>query len=447
MSKLGRLFLIAGLCAVFFLMLVAAIVGNKVVQSTKTDDLIAKLKSKGVPVSVSELKSNIQDSQNAATLYKPIIKQTSSNASYRDFSDLRDFISPKNGIITSSQIEGAKKIVAKYTKVFPEVELAVKRPKCRYPVNWDKSNPLEITFPHLIGLRNTGLLLAAKAEIDTNRGNANAAIHDIDLLYKVSESLKDEPTLVPQMVRRSIVYFASSALRYTMKNAYPSEKSIADLANTVSHIDLYPGFTKGLEGEMCIGLSYIDYLAKPKSKFEKTHDSDDIAESFRQSRPTRAHIAFLNANKRVVLEYLDKYTDVSHMSYRDIKLRNPDILSYPNLPKYAVVAVIAVPSLGLSLPARDECAADISGTMIFLKLQIFKAEYGRYPSNLNELSDKLHFKLPVDPFSGKNFVYKTNEKGFCLYSIGKNMKDDGGDDKSEGRGCNMTYHKDIIWKM
>ncbi|MBP7933880.1 MAG: hypothetical protein KA354_04445 [Phycisphaerae bacterium] len=35
-------------------------------------------------------------------------------------------------------------------------------------------------------------------------------------------------------------------------------------------------------------------------------------------------------------------------------------------------------------------------------------------------------KLRIDPFSGRDFVYKQRSKGFLLYSVAENLKDDGG---------------------
>lgn len=55
----------------------------------------------------------------------------------------------------------------------------------------------------------------------------------------------------------------------------------------------------------------------------------------------------------------------------------------------------------------------------------------------------LGWKIPEDPFSGKDFIYKRQEKGFILYSIGRNMKDDGG--KESPNSDPDRY--DMVWRM
>lgn len=66
-------------------------------------------------------------------------------------------------------------------------------------------------------------------------------------------------------------------------------------------------------------------------------------------------------------------------------------------------------------------------TTIALTLAVHKAEKGKYPSALSELSPAYLKELPRDLFSdGKDFIYKSTGGGYMLYSVGENGKDDGG---------------------
>ena len=59
-------------------------------------------------------------------------------------------------------------------------------------------------------------------------------------------------------------------------------------------------------------------------------------------------------------------------------------------------------------------------------LGCFKAEHGRWPSDLTELSPSLLKVIPKDRFSGGMLLYRTGKQGYLLYSIGLNRRDDGG---------------------
>jgi hypothetical protein len=61
------------------------------------------------------------------------------------------------------------------------------------------------------------------------------------------------------------------------------------------------------------------------------------------------------------------------------------------------------------------------------------------------LRKKISWKLENDPFSGKDFVYKRQNKGFILYSLGFNMHDDGG--QSRPSLSARTGPDDVVWKL
>jgi len=56
----------------------------------------------------------------------------------------------------------------------------------------------------------------------------------------------------------------------------------------------------------------------------------------------------------------------------------------------------------------------------------YQRDHGRYPQKLDELTPKYLRAIPGDTFSGKALIYRPSEKGYLLYSVGPNEKDDGG---------------------
>ncbi|MCS6829639.1 MAG: hypothetical protein RMM08_02110 [Armatimonadota bacterium] len=58
-----------------------------------------------------------------------------------------------------------------------------------------------------------------------------------------------------------------------------------------------------------------------------------------------------------------------------------------------------------------------------LLLRVYWLQHGNYPDTLHAL--KLD-ELIIDPFSGKELVYKREGERYRLYSVGQDGKDDGG---------------------
>jgi hypothetical protein len=75
--------------------------------------------------------------------------------------------------------------------------------------------------------------------------------------------------------------------------------------------------------------------------------------------------------------------------------------------------------------------------ILALAIAEYKAEKGKFPAKLDDLVPGYVKEIPEDFFSGKPLVYKVNDdgKGYVLYSVGPNMKDDGGPDESPKPGA------------
>ncbi|MFH0888496.1 MAG: hypothetical protein V1871_04740 [Planctomycetota bacterium] len=80
------------------------------------------------------------------------------------------------------------------------------------------------------------------------------------------------------------------------------------------------------------------------------------------------------------------------------------------------------------------------GLYILCALEIYKASHQKYPEKLSDLAPDLPAEasaqagiipnVPLDPFSDQPFIYKIQpDDTIMLYSVGENLKDDGGDEK------------------
>ncbi len=91
-----------------------------------------------------------------------------------------------------------------------------------------------------------------------------------------------------------------------------------------------------------------------------------------------------------------------------------------------VVVCLLLPVVTVSADERDEAVMHLEVAKIAVALAAFKAEKGEYPQKLSELSPTYVKTVPADIFAEGPLVYKRDGKGYLLYSVGPNMKDDGG---------------------
>jgi hypothetical protein len=65
-------------------------------------------------------------------------------------------------------------------------------------------------------------------------------------------------------------------------------------------------------------------------------------------------------------------------------------------------------------------------TKLDFALAAYRADHGEYPAKLADLTPKYAAELPKDIFNDSDLHYRREGKGFVLYSVGINSKDDGG---------------------
>ena len=53
-------------------------------------------------------------------------------------------------------------------------------------------------------------------------------------------------------------------------------------------------------------------------------------------------------------------------------------------------------------------------------------ENKQYPDSLDQISASFGVVIPKDPFSGNDLLFKRDDNGYLIYSVGVNGKDDGG---------------------
>lgn len=81
---------------------------------------------------------------------------------------------------------------------------------------------------------------------------------------------------------------------------------------------------------------------------------------------------------------------------------------------------------------------------VTIALRLYRYEHKRYPDDLQPLVPKYLSKVPLDPFDGKPLRYRKLSKGFKVWSVGPNLRDDRGmDPPSWGR---WDMGGDIVWQ-
>ena len=93
-----------------------------------------------------------------------------------------------------------------------------------------------------------------------------------------------------------------------------------------------------------------------------------------------------------------------------------------------ILHYMILPAIIPSLAKKSQSDVQLQATRTILALRAYQLTHGKLPPDLNALVPEFLDAVPVDDFDGQPLRYSAEKK--IVYSVGKNLKDDGGDDRA-----------------
>jgi len=104
----------------------------------------------------------------------------------------------------------------------------------------------------------------------------------------------------------------------------------------------------------------------------------------------------------------------------------------PNLPKAAEKAVRTDTERRLTVAA--------------IALRRFRLQHGALPKRLDVLLPDILAQVPIDPMSGGHLHYELkSDDDYCLYSVGEDGLDNGGDATPVANNFGLWEGRDAVW--
>jgi hypothetical protein len=92
---------------------------------------------------------------------------------------------------------------------------------------------------------------------------------------------------------------------------------------------------------------------------------------------------------------------------------------------------------------ENENLARLRLAVVALALEQFRIQTGKLPDTLNDLKPSFLAEIPEDPFTGDDLLYRQLPKGYIVYSVGRDLVDDGGKDETDSKKERMKTTYDI----
>jgi hypothetical protein len=416
---------------------------------------LTAIRTAGLPTSGAELNAfypSVPDSENAALVI------TQAFAFMANYPDERSNAVAHFELPTASQpltLE-QKDLLAGYVEsnrtAIQTAMQGLLRTKSRYPI--DLSPGFATLLPHLAHLKNLAQAISFDGMLAVENGRPKNAIQSIVTILQLSKTLKDEPLLISALIRFRMDKMAKLTFERCL-NAQPlDEENLAVLDHSFLDWEGTNRLCPAMIGERAAA---IPLFQMNFAQFSRFVDSPDI--DIREVREEPGAVlltslmrasGFFERDLRFYLAVMETNIDLSRTSYP------PDTLGITNVwndamreieHRHLVMSAMLLPALDLAYFKDAESIANIRLSRVALVIERFRILKHRLPLDMNELDAMTTPETRTDPFDGQPLRYKRLEKGYEIYSVGKDGHDNGGKERPADAKSSDKTEYDITFTV
>lgn len=384
---------------------------------------IARAKELGLPLQPSDLVRKVDDSENAASRYKLVFERVSKvekkvNLGWSPSKE------PAGAAEAEKSLNGDKALVT-------DIIAAARFPHCDF--HKDYSLGAALAFPEISPMKTMGKILCFDAVSKAHKQKINNSVEDLGAAMRLAAHVREEPTIINFLVSISIESMVHGAIARIVDETPRDASTVAALLNLARSFGPLPDIRDSLRSEVVFGQVTISqvHTINDFRMFGGSPDQSDgnfgvnfsIPASVRDSWRAR-HLRMFNQ----LYSSFPKENDWKKMAdlMGEVDRKVSEDTSIANKMNQLLCPVFTGTALSVG---RMQADRNLTVTMLEL------LQKPTLPSNLKGFGSEAQ-----DPFGTGQLHYKPKGKGFLLYSVGTDKKDDGGA-RTSGR-ASMTY--DIV---
>lgn len=332
-------------------------------------------------------------------------------------------------------------------RVFGLLEEASERPKCVFDIPWQDG--ALVLFPMYAMFRECARWLAVRVRLAAEDGDTAQAARWLRVGLRMSEHVRQSPTLIAQLVSYAIDAIMMQAAQESLPAVDLSGEDARRLAAAADAAPIAPAFARCIEFERVWSYATFDWLEESGAQHEVAYGL--FGENFWSHVLLRLYLSPVGTPLRkydrvTYLEMMDEQTELLAEPYRLLpaaqrRTNTPPGDEHP----IALLALRMSPQFARLAAKRDAAIARADQFRTALALNLYWQAHGGYPETLAPLAEITDWPIPDDIFSGEPFRYRREGAGYVLWSLGPDLDDDGGHDyREEGRSWDDG---DIVWRV
>ncbi len=312
-----------------------------------------------------------------------------------------------------------------------------------FPIDFSKGPFPEL--PHLEPglsppIRQCARILCANAILNAMQGRHALAVDDLLAAMKLGDAFALEPDMMSQAFRGGLYGTVYRTVEHLLDGGGLSPELTELLVTELAQADHREGLVEVLRAELYMGEMHFWALKRgdPTWLSEQPADGVDVLTDRVSSRLSAIFWTLRREQEESFRRIMNRWIAAAKHPYYEaapeLELLKKEIDGQRSI--LLMLLLHSRPSGPCQVQAYHEVRLDLMQMGILLEQ--YKAQNGSYPAKLDAIAPDIGGSLPVDPFSGEAYHYVPAEDEFLLYSVGRNLVDDGG--KHDWR------KGDIVWR-
>ena len=350
----------------------------------------------------------------------------------------------------------AEDILVALSRFDPEMkelrEAVATRPYSRFPIEYDYEPSIAILLPHLVHIKSLCRLVHVRAIAELELGRPADALADLQVAFRISDSINAEPILIDHLVRIATIPFNLQTVREGLVRHAWSDAQLAELEKYLASLNVLAEYKVAMRGERAFGTSCLDYMRRHPSSMESFGGLDESEASVMPGGGMMPGGWFYQ-NMVTISQMHQNFTlpavnEQTHRIFPEEATKLEKAISDSRVGPYNIFMKLLMPALSKAMLKSARAQFYVDAARVACALERHRLATGKLADSLDELSPKFLEKIPDDVANGKPLQYQKNSDGsYVIYSVGWNLKDDGGE-TGLGKRLNVDAALgDWVWKM
>src|SRR4051812_7111411 len=343
--------------------------------------------------------------------------------------------------------------LSQFEPQFKELRQAIAgRPEGRWPVKYEEN--FACLVPHLAVLKQIVMACTIRAAAHLDLGRTNEAFEDLKIAGAVSDSVKTDPILLTHLIRAVMISFEVQGIREGLARRTWSDEQLQSFQDRFARMNLLSEVKHCLRGERAFSLEAVEMARTGKFGPELWGGPADKVPKWANATVLKfAPRGWYYQNELNVLRFHERYSvaTVDEKAQRVYPQQSADgehSVTNSDTP-YNALARMLLPAAGTAVSKSARAQTTAQQCSIACALERYFRAHKQYPETLQKLVPQFIIEIPHDIMDGEPMRYRRDRPdAYLLYSVGWNLKDDGGVTGTSGKQGNVKMAEgDWVWRL